>query len=127
MYADHYNYYGGYNGCDHHSEESSRVERDYTWNAHTSQWTTQHPSPHTSSQLFHNAQCLMENRHDVQSLPQKSLAPDKETLKFMLIECLKKLIWDIEHVNPRTNKIMIDQSIETMQVAFRMRLKREGI
>src|SRR5436189_3585436 len=45
----------------------------------------------------------------------------------MLIECLKKLKWAVEHVNPRTNKIMIDQSIETMQVAFRMRLKREGI
>src|SRR4051812_18498751 len=45
----------------------------------------------------------------------------------MLIEVLMELKLDIEHVNLRTNKIMIDQSIETMQGFFCLKLKRKGI
>src|SRR3954470_22639115 len=76
----------------------------------------------------YNPHTLWKNsNHPSQPQPQNPPAPDKETLKTMLIEYLKKLTWDVEHVNPRTNKIMIDQSIETMQVAFRKRLKRKGI
>src|SRR4051812_809942 len=81
----------------------------------------------TSLQLSHNSPRLMEKQHDFQSLSQDSLAPDKETLKTMLIEYLKKLTWDIDHVNPWTYKIMIDQSVETMKVFLRLRLKRKGI
>ena len=45
----------------------------------------------------------------------------------MLIEVLKESKFDVEHVNPRTNKIMIDLSVETMQGFFRLKLKIKGI
>src|SRR5204863_7612875 len=79
---------------------------------------------HVPSPLFsHSSPCFRENRHNFQSLSQNLLAPDKETLKTMLIEVLNESNFDVEHVNPRTHKIMIDQSVETMQVVLHLRLR----
>src|SRR5436190_19922829 len=102
MYGDHYSYYGGYH--------------DYSY---------QHEAQYTPSQSYNPHNFWKNSNHPSLPQPQNPLAPDKENLKTMLIEYLKELTWDIEHVNPRTNKIMIDQSVETMKVACRMRLTKK--
>ena len=104
MFGNQFNFNGGYNYFDCHSEESNRAERDNTWNTHTSnslhwttqyqpqpefQWNYQHENQYTP-QTSYNSHNFWQNQNQYPQPHPSSFVPREKTLEEMFEDPLER-------------------------------------